>query len=461
MFDKTLNKLPIPEWLRRVLTSPSGELTRWQFAVRWSIDLTRHCAGELRHDKAGQMAAALTYHTLFSMLPTIALALVALNMFVGPSERNDFKDKMIDWTVEVLRGGAQVSQAISPPTTTEKQAEFNDVRERLDEQFSSVLGKLEHISFGSIGVVGVLVFIYGATGLLATVERSFNSVFGVMGGRKWYIRLPLYYTVITLGPIVLLAGQWMQNRFIDLLSYASWTNWLVGPAVVAAPIVTTWLVIFLMYILLPTAAVGKRAAAIGSFVAAVLLVGGREGFRIYVSKAGVSSLYGAMALLPLFLMLLWLMWLMVLFGLELTYALGAMKGRNFKSQRHRTPQEQFIDTTWMVPVLARIAADFNNGKACSAEALAIDLRLPGRAVTKLLEALAAAELIHATGADLKTGYTLSRPADRIPLPAILDVGYNLLANGESASGNPGWKYVQQLHEADKAKAEGKTLADLM
>ena len=104
MFDKSQNKLPVPTWLRRELTSPEGELGRGQRAVKYSIELGRHCAGELRHDKAGQMAAALTYHTLFSMLPTMVLILVSLKAFVSEQDREQFKEEAITWVVQTLQG---------------------------------------------------------------------------------------------------------------------------------------------------------------------------------------------------------------------------------------------------------------------------------------------------------------------------------------------------------------------
>ena len=64
-------------FLKRVINSPVGELTRAQRALRFWIDLAWHCARALRHDRAGEMAAALTYRTIFSLIPLLVHAELA------------------------------------------------------------------------------------------------------------------------------------------------------------------------------------------------------------------------------------------------------------------------------------------------------------------------------------------------------------------------------------------------
>lgn len=482
MFEKTLDKLPVPSWLRRALTSPAGELGRGQRALKYSIELGRHCAGELRHDKAGQMAAALTYHTLFSILPTLVLILVSLKAFVSDQDREHFKEQAINWVVNTLQSQDELpkneaGEPIAPPVqpapqaadkeaiaaSVEKRSEFQTVRGKLDETFSSVINSLEQINFASIGVVGVLVFLYGATGLLGTIEKSFNAVFGVAYGRSLYVRFPLYFTTLVLGPLVLLAGQYLQTQVIHLLSTSgSWTAWAAGPAVVLAPLVTMWIVLYLMYLLMPNTSVSKHGAAIGSFVASIGLLAVREGFRWYVGHAAISSLYGALALLPLFLMFVWLVWLIVLFGLELTYTLGAMKGRKFKRQSAQE-QEQIIDPTWMVPLASQIAEAFARGNSCTADELQKATNLPGRALRRMLTALESSNIIHTVGArDDSVRFSLARPADRVRLADVIDSAHTIFPEINRPQGpHAAWNVVSQLREAELTLAREKTLADLV
>ncbi len=66
------------EWL---ISHPVAELSRAQRFLRFAVDLTRHCSRELGEDQAGQMAAALTYRTIFSMVPLLMISMLAFRMF--------------------------------------------------------------------------------------------------------------------------------------------------------------------------------------------------------------------------------------------------------------------------------------------------------------------------------------------------------------------------------------------
>ncbi len=52
---------PVYDWLKRVITKPQEELTRWQMTVRFAYDLGRYGAVQLKRDRAPQMAAALSF----------------------------------------------------------------------------------------------------------------------------------------------------------------------------------------------------------------------------------------------------------------------------------------------------------------------------------------------------------------------------------------------------------------
>ena len=64
---------PVYDWLKRVITHPQEELTRWQMTVRFAYDLGRYGAAQLKRDRAPQMAAALSFRTLFGLLPVLVV----------------------------------------------------------------------------------------------------------------------------------------------------------------------------------------------------------------------------------------------------------------------------------------------------------------------------------------------------------------------------------------------------
>ena len=86
----------IARWLRRVITQPRDELTRWQRTTRGMYDLGRHGYRQLRQDRAPQMAAALSYRTLFALVPVLVVAMVLLNSVRGADAFSELAGEIFD-----------------------------------------------------------------------------------------------------------------------------------------------------------------------------------------------------------------------------------------------------------------------------------------------------------------------------------------------------------------------------
>ncbi len=470
--------------LKQLLEKPAEELTRLQRTARYLIEFSRHCTRELLHDRATQMAAALTYHTLFSLLPTLVLSLVVMKTLVGPEELENYKTQAVDFVIQALKEAAQdqpspdasdaqppspappgVNAAENPPAEDDALGRegFVNVASNLSDKLQEWIDKLEKINLGSIGVVGVLLFIWGATGLLRTIENSFNIIYAAPSSRRWYIKLPLYYTVITLGPIVLLAGQYVQNRAIKFVEENDLTGWAAGPMVLVSPMVSTWAVLTLMYVLLPNTRVRVSAAAIGGLIAAIGWVVVIEFFSIYVQRAASATLYGALALVPLFLLWLWVTWLIILFGLEVTYTIQSMKGRRFKNLDKPAARDAFIDPRWVIPMMGLIGQAFEKGKTIDDGDLAERLNLPMHAVSRMGESLRKAGLLNRveTTGSAQTAYGLARPPAQIAVADLIAVGHTLGPDGPASSKIPGRAVIRQISQAEQRAAEDRTLDQIM
>ncbi len=460
--------------LRGLLAAPAAGATRTRRALHFLFVVGQRCVAALRRDQAALQAAALTYHTLFSLLPMTVLVLVALNGFVGAQGRDRLTKVAADWTIGVLRpdvpsipGGAGTPAASGDdagraPSTPEE--EFDAVRSGLQKQFNVFLNRLENVDLAGVGALGVLVFVWAATGLLGTVESSFNRIVGAASGRKWYVRIPLYYTAVTLGPLVLLAGIWLRGQVFNAVAAGSWSAWLAGPAWAAAQLVSTWLVVYLVYILLPAGPVGKKAAAVGSLVAAVLFLAARDLFGLYVTRGILGSLYGALALLPLFLLLILIIWLIVLFGLELTVVLEAVTGsRTTGPDPVRTVSA--FDAIWVVPLAARVAEAFEKGRVSTVGDLSRDIGLADGEVRRLLNRLESADMVRRVEDGEREGYVLARPAARVSLPELLRAGAGTEAVADPAAGEreappSAGAWVRQLLTRSGWMEEGTTLRDV-
>jgi membrane protein len=496
---------PIRQRIHGLLTEPLEELTRAQRSLRYILDFGRYCAQELRADRAGEMAAALTYHTLFSLLPTIVLMLVILQTFVGEVEREALKQNVVDFALQwitpedhdgtqqqldyregdvahhadtssdtavqqpldqEITGGPDGSEGADD--TEDPKEQLSKIRAKMTQTVQDWIGKLEQINFASIGIVGVLLFLYAATKLLTMIEHSFNRIFDAPFGRPLYVRLPLYYTSITFAPLLLLAGQYVQRQMIDIVEHAAQATgqsvgWLGGLTALLTPLATTWLLLLLMYRFLPNTKVSSRAAAIGAFVGALGWIISIEFFKVYVNQQGTANIYGALALVPLFLLWLWMTWLIVLFGVEVTYTIQAMDGRRFKSMRSAEDRDVLFDPRWMIPTVAIIGRAFENGNPVRMNELQSETGLPNRAVASLIDMLTRANVVHHVehGEPGVPAYTLARPPERIGVDELLDLSEKAAMRERNRSRLAGTTIVAQLHSAQLNAAKGTTLADVM
>src|SRR5690606_26674298 len=102
---------------------------------------------------------------------------------------------------------AQAAKAAEAGTATPGQAaasaeqtkDKQQVRGAIQKAISDLIGDLATLNFTSIGVVGVLVFIYAAMTLALAVEYDFNIIFKRPTGRPWHLRVPVYWSMLTLG----------------------------------------------------------------------------------------------------------------------------------------------------------------------------------------------------------------------------------------------------------------------
>ena len=489
---------PIPDWLRRWLTEPSGELTRWQRAARWSVDLGWHCAKELNHDKASEMAAALTYRTIFSLIPVLVLALVVFNAFDGFTEvRVKAQDTALQYLGLTSISYSQDAEPIDadeelpaeqapagpePETAAEKAVEQADTpreqeavergsRVLVTEAIDTLVTKIEQLNFASIGAVGLILLVWAAMALVISLEQSLNQIFGAVEGRSYTTRIAMYWSVLTLGPFLALlsaytASQLGQQLTEQVVAFEKRFEWTFLSAALHffgrfVAVGASWLLLMFLYMLMPNTRVRLRAAAIGALVAAVLWELAKWGFGLYVQNVvPYSKLYGSLGLIPLFLFWVYVTWVIVLFGAELTHTLQAMRGRQFKHGMAKQPEDQVIDVSWFVPLAARVAEGFHDGRASEPDKLGRAMNLPPRTVQKMLAALDQAGIVHRlAGKDDQEGVTLARPPERIAIADVLEAGRALQPKvSEGREGDPAWELA--THICAQPALKKKTLADL-
>jgi len=432
------------EWL---ITHPVAELNRAQRFLRFAVDLVRHCSRELRENDAAQIAAALTYRTIFGLVPLLMVSMLAFRLF-GDMET-------------AARHLQSAAYAFFNYEVDPGRLEATAFKAALDERLLDLMRSVSELSFEAIGAVGALLLIWAALGLLISLENAANCIYRAPRGRGWPTRVGIYWTVLTLGPILLLVVLYAAEYWLERAEALP----LLGPffALLSefGSLFGSFLALTLLYKLMPNTRVRWRPAFWGALVAAGLSEVSKWAFGLYVSQAlPYLKLYGAIGLVPLFLFWLYLGWLIILFGLEVAFTLQAMKGRVFERKEHRGVLAT-ADPQWLLPVMLAIARRTQGGEPVSRQELAeeVDLRL--EAVGELVNFLEAEGLVHhVSRRGSEVGLTLAIAPERIPLARLLELASRSTLGTHPRTG-PGWDALAAIHAKAQAIAGERTLAELL
>jgi membrane protein len=176
--------------------------------------------------------------------------------------------------------------------------------------------------------IGSLFLVVTAVLLLFTIEESFNKIWQVPKARKLFRAIFLYGGTLILAPL-LIGFSLISSAYLLSLPVISYTaEWLklTKFLLIFAPFLLNTLALTLLYIVVPNCKVPLRCGISGALITAVLFELAKQGFSLYVMWFPTYQLiYGALAVIPIFLVWIYLSWLVVLFGAEVSHALVTKK----------------------------------------------------------------------------------------------------------------------------------------
>jgi membrane protein len=325
--------------------SPAVSPLSRQLRAAWEFSLA--LVTRFREERVTQTAGSLTYTTLLSLVPLFTVALAVSTAF----------PVFDDWTTALQ---LFILENVLPDTPA-----VDTVMEQINS-FTTNVGRLTAIGVGGFVVTAVM--------LMLTIDNALNRIFRVQRRRSIAQNIFMYWSVISLGPLLVgasLSATYMAVRH----SVVALRLDLVGDLVVAfIPFLLTWAALVLLYWLVPARRVEWSHALVGGLLSAVAFEVAKRGFAIYLTRVPTYTLiYGAFATIPIFLIWLYVSWLVVLTGGILTAMLPAFRS---KPERHRVPGEALADA---VGVLSALALAHQQGRVVPLNALARELRmLPDR-----------------------------------------------------------------------------------
>jgi len=406
------------QWLRRAITAPRAELDRWQQTSRFLYDFGRHGWRHLSEDNAPQMAAALAFRTLFGLLPVLVVVMITAKAFLG-----DQLPKVVQWFVDAM-GANELTISAARDTGTGEAGEAIPLGQWLE----SMVAQATEINLSALGWVGAGILLYAAIGLMVTIEGAFNEIYRATSGRSWLRRIPLYWFVLTVGPLLLALTPYLDAQFAEAVSGLK--AWAIPFGVVKfmGNVAALWFFMTALYMWVPNARVALRPAMIGGLVAAILIEVGKRFLGIYLQNAfSLNTLYGSLGLLPLFMFWVYLMWMVVLFGLEVSAMIQFLRGRQLEEMDRSRSQRAVVDPAAVVTLMGAVATRFARGETSTDGEIADATGLPEAAVERMVNRLTDRGYLQRVAND--DAVILGRPAETIDAAELMRIGFELADDG--------------------------------
>ncbi|MFK7760102.1 MAG: YhjD/YihY/BrkB family envelope integrity protein [Phycisphaerales bacterium] len=452
--------------------TPETAVSRWREEFHRLLAVAKLGIKGLYRSQIPRMAAAMSYRTIFSIIPVMAISLLIFGSFVSDEEVDSGVRRVLDYAgiSQISPTPSQADPAIddSLPDPTDQtslpdsdsasdpepevnaaqeQAEneqatpqnnLGNIEELISNLISRVNTSIRNVPAGWIAMASLLVLIYAAMSMLIEIEKSFNQLCAAPSGRPWLRRLMLYWTMLTLGTLLLAAtfivGDGLAKWILSVSSDGG-TGRVVGATLASfgVSVLISTVLMLSAYLTIPNTKIKIRPALAGAFMAAILWELGKAGFTMYLRNAtGYTKFYGSLAILPLFLLWVYVTWVIVLLGMQATHGLQHFTrlvnaGLAALSGEDEGDRPVLLDPLVLVSAGAFIGKRFEIGDSTTPDQLASGLDIDSSLSAKLMAALRKAGLLNliAQGEDADDAFTLARPSDQIKLVELLDAGSSL------------------------------------
>lgn len=380
-------------------------------------------------------ASALTYFSMLSLIPILAVAIALIGAF-GVSD--DIARAVID---RVAAGSPNAGQYI--------------------------LDLVRRVNFGSFGAVGgVSLFLTTILGI-SSVERAFNAIWGIDRERSTVRRFSDYLAVIVVAPLLFTVALSLAT---SLRSEAFVARMLEYPALAHAfqlglgqlPAALLLLGFAFLYWFLPNTSVRFGPALLGGIVATLLFGVAQTvyiGFNVGVARA--NALFGSFAALPLLLVWVYVSWTIVLLGCEVVFATQNLA--TFRLARAGEEPRPAAREAIGIAVATRIARAFRAGEGVTPETVAADLDVPVRTVRAIVVDLERAGLVAPRGGPDQDTYQLGRAAEAVAVADVLEAlrGEGGLPGPARQDDGAVHRVVEEIERSMRAALHARTLADLL
>jgi membrane protein len=259
-------------------------------------------------DRCREQAGSLTYTTLFAVVPMLTVFLVIISSI----------------------------KALEPARQQLQQLIYSNFLPKSTIAFDKALNAFTEKS-SNLTVIGVLFLFVTTVLMLTSIETVFNRIWRVKETRTGLVGFMRYWTIISLGPIVLgsvfvlsstvASMNVLSNNFAGYQLDGALILWLIS-------FILTIVGFFILYWTIPNRTVPIFSAVIAACFSATVFEILKHLFGWVMSNfTSYEIVYGAFAAVPIFLLWIYLSWNIILLGVEVSYALTAFHSGKEK-KRH-------------------------------------------------------------------------------------------------------------------------------
>jgi len=330
-----------------------------------------------KEDKVNLRASALTFFSMLSVVPVLAMAF-------GIAKGFGFENKLRMMLEESLKGQQEVANWL----------------------ISFATNMLSNVKVGVIAGIGLAFLIWSVMKVLGNIENAFNDIWQVKKSRVLFRKFSDYLAMMMIAPVMIILSSGTQVfivQFINRMSDHHLMMDMLGPfisfAVQFVPYIIVWLLFTFVYMVMPNTNVKFGSALLAGIIAGTtfqLLQWAYIDFQIGVSQ--YNGIYGSFAALPLFLVWLNWSWLIVLFGAEISFA--AQNHQKYEYESDIKGMNLFSKQLMSYYLVHFIVKHFEKGEPpLTSQSISEQLKLPVRLVRQLLYELVECRIIAETVSD--------------------------------------------------------------
>lgn len=264
---------------------------------------------KMDHHHAFIFASGMTYNILLCIIPMVLITFSVLGSILESQELLIQISLMIDDVIPI-----------------------SDYADKIKEILFERIG--EFIKYRTVvGTLGIIGLLFTASSLFSTLRTILNNIYGIEKGKHIliakvrdigmvFLTLVFFLLVILINPLLqIFKGLLGQIKFIENLDLTILERYLIQ----YLPLILTFLMMLLIYSLIPYRKMKKRVYFISALWATILFQIAQGGFTYYVTNiANYTKIYGNIAFI-----IVTALWLYII---SLIFILSAIIGQTFREK---------------------------------------------------------------------------------------------------------------------------------